>query len=192
VTFEYPALLPGGFPLETKLLMEAFLWYSSSIAFLRLWRRKRNAPPAIAPMRTIPTTTPTMMPVVLAFDFLFLALASAETDAAWAGAVMVMTDPSSVITDGAADVVVDAVEGAEAEAEADEVSDEESVALATSVASSVPVSQTVKNFPFVEPHEAVPKPEHPAEHLLSATSVSAGGLSLPHQQSVFLVKPSTA
>jgi len=194
VTFEYPALLPGGFPLETKLLIEAFLWYSSSIAFLRLWRRKKNAPPAIAPMRTIPTTTPAMIPVVFAFDFLSLASASAaaETDAAWAGAVMVMTDPSSVITDGAADVVVDAVEGAEAEAEADEVSDEESVALATSVASSVPVSQTVKNFPFVEPHEAVPKPEHPAEHLLSATSVSAGGLSLPHQQSVFLVKPSTA
>jgi len=102
----------------------------------------------------------------------------------------VMTEPSSVITDGAADVdfdaVVDVVEGA------DEVSDEESVALVTSAASKVPLSQTVKYFPSEEPHEACPKPAHPAEHLLSATSVSAGGLSLPHQQSVFLVRPSTA
>lgn len=80
--FENPALLPGGFPFATKLLIEAFLWYSSSIARLRLWRRNMNAPPAKAPMTTIPTTTPAIIPAVFAFDDFLESDSAAEADAA--------------------------------------------------------------------------------------------------------------
>jgi len=84
VTFENPALLPGGLPFDTKVLMEAFLWYSSSISRLRLCRRYRKAPPAMAAIRTTPTTTPATIPAVLDFDDFLAAAdsAAAETDAA--------------------------------------------------------------------------------------------------------------
>lgn len=130
--FENPAELPGGLPFATKLLMLAFLWYSSSICFLCLWRKNKNAPPAKAPTRTIPTTTPAMIPVGLAFDD-FLS-AAAESAAACAEAVTVMIVLPTVITDGDALVVVDPVpDGADVDADDVETASVAFLILETSV-----------------------------------------------------------
>lgn len=62
---ETPPLLVGGLPPEMKLLTAAFLLYSSSTSRLFRLRKNRNAPPTIAEIATIPTTTPAAMPVLL-------------------------------------------------------------------------------------------------------------------------------
>lgn len=96
----------------------------------------------MAPIATMPTTTPATIPVVFAFDFLLLAAAAAESDAASAGAVTVTTVVPTVMTDGAAVFVVDGVEDAVGEEDEEELS--EAVALAIVSISSVPVAHTVK------------------------------------------------
>ena len=57
-----------GLPPATKVLVW-LRWYSSSTALRFRFRRKKNTPPAIAPMATIPTTTPAAMAAVLDFGF---------------------------------------------------------------------------------------------------------------------------
>jgi len=59
---ESAPLLAGGFPpLDMKLLAAALLRYSSSTPRLFLLRIRMKIPPAMAAIKTIPTTTPAAM-----------------------------------------------------------------------------------------------------------------------------------
>lgn len=74
-------LLCGGLLSVSKGLLALLLRYSSCIARRFRLRRKKNKPPAIAPIAAKPTTTPAAMPAVLGpFDGLCV---SALAGAAW-------------------------------------------------------------------------------------------------------------
>jgi len=114
---ETPPLLVGGLPPAMKLLTAAFLLYSSSTSRLFRLRKNRNAPPTIAEMTTMPTTTPAAMPVLLdPFDDDDDGNDESEVDAFATDPVAVTTIvcPPTVTTDGFTDVVegvvVDVVE----------------------------------------------------------------------------------
>ena len=103
---ESPELLVGGLPPPMKLLTAAFLLYSSSTSRLFLFRIKRKIPPAIAPIATIPTTTPAAMPALLGPPLDDAGLAEAVADPGVSGAAVTMTvEPGCVTTEGFEDVV---------------------------------------------------------------------------------------
>jgi len=176
VNDEAPPLLVG-LPPATKLATAAFLLYSSSTSRLFLLRMKRKAPPAIAAMATIPTTTPAAMPALLGpldFDD-----ESAADEFAELLAVTTMVCPPTVTTDGLAEVVDEGEEDGPAE---DVVS-----ALEPPLTVPEPVRYTDKYFPPLEPHISVPYPAQGSLQNESETLADAGGTSLPHQQSVLFV-----
>lgn len=125
---EAPPLLLGGFPPPAmKLLTAALRLYSSSTSRLFLLRMNKNAPPAIAAIATIPTTTPAAMPALLGLPELLAAMAVVEVaaealDVAETGpAVTTTVSPGRVTNDGVADLVDDGVvDPAEEELELEE------------------------------------------------------------------------
>lgn len=97
-----PAVL-GALPPAMKLLTAAFRAYSSSISRLRLWRMNNHTPPATAAIKAKPTTSPPAIAALLVPDFDDeLELEDVEASAE---AVIVVTCPEMVTTDGVAEVV---------------------------------------------------------------------------------------
>lgn len=136
---EAPPLLVGGLPPWIKLLTAAFRRYSSSTSRLFLFLMKRNIPPAIAAIATMPITTPAAIPALLGpeEDEIFSA---EEVPVEELLAVTTTVCPPTVTTDGLAVLV--AVDFPVALAVvADDVSDAEASALVTSYVK--PVSQTL-------------------------------------------------